>query len=174
MAPVSILIPKQRVGVLVGKNGEIKKRIEKEFKCKLKVTSLGEVTLDSSDPVKSLEAKDVITAIARGFSPENAMLLGDERFILEVLNLTDYVGKRENALMRHKSRLIGTKGKVRRNIEESTNTKISIYGKTVAIIGMPEDVKLARVAVEKIIAGVMHKAVYSFLNSKKGFKDANE
>lgn len=168
MAPAIVLIPRQRVGALIGRNGEIKKRIEKEFGCRLEVTSSGEVILTSRNPVKLMQAKDAVTAIARGFSPKAAMLLKDERHILEVMRLADYVGKREKALMRHKSRLIGTGGKVRANIEEATKTKISIYGKTVAIIGLPEDATLARQAVEKLISGRTHKAVYGFLEKKSG------
>ncbi len=174
MAPVSILIPKQRVGVLVGKKGEIKKRIEKEFGCRLEISSEGGVMLASRDALKLMQAKDVITAIARGFSPRTAMLLADARNALLVMHLADYAGKREKAILRHKSRLIGTKGKVRRNIEEATGAKISIYGKTVAIIGLPEDVELARKAIEKLISGVTHRVAYKFLDAKKGAKDKND
>lgn len=166
-APVSIKIPRQRVAVLIGKNGEIKKRIEQLFKIRLDITSFGDVTITANDSLAALQAKDVVLAIARGFSPENAMLLYSEENMLDVINLTDFIGKREKALERLKSRLIGARGKARFNIEESTKTKISIYGKTVSIIGPHEGVALARQAIEKLISGRQHKAVYNFLNSKK-------
>jgi len=48
-----------------------------------------------------------------------------------------------------------------------TGTEISVYGKTVAIIGLPEQVEIARKAVEMLIQGVPHETVYAFLDRKK-------
>ena len=48
-----------------------------------------------------------------------------------------------------------------------TATEISVYGKTVGIIGTVEQVKIAREAIEMIIKGVSHESVFSFLEKKR-------
>jgi len=48
-----------------------------------------------------------------------------------------------------------------------TATEISVYGKTVGIIGTIEQVKIAREAVEMLIKGVSHESVFSFLEKKR-------
>ena len=63
--------------------------------------------------------------------------------------------------------LIGKAGTSRAQIEDMTNTETSVHGKTVAIIGLPEQNEIARKAVEMLIQGVPHENVYSFLDRKK-------
>ena len=48
-------------------------------------------------------------------------------------------------------------------IEEVTETKITIYGRTVSIIGMNPGLDYARRAVEMLITGAPHSAVYTRL-----------
>jgi len=48
-----------------------------------------------------------------------------------------------------------------------TGTNISILGKTVAIIGLPEQLKVARNAIDMLIQGIPHEAVFAFLERKK-------
>ncbi len=49
-----------------------------------------------------------------------------------------------------------------------TTTEISVQGKTVAIIGLPDRVETARKAIEMLIQGVPpHENVYAFLDRKK-------
>ncbi len=153
--------------MLIGKRGAAKKLIEREFKCRLKISSEGDVQISAKDAAKALRAKEAVTAIARGFSPEHAMILTDKEHVLEIISLVDCVGDSEKALERFRSRLIGTRGKVRANIEEISETHISIYGKTVAIIGAPENVKNARDAIEILLSGKTHKTSYMFLRKQK-------
>lgn len=47
-----------------------------------------------------------------------------------------------------------------------TGTHVSIYGKTVSIIGDMEHLQIAKEAVEMILDGARHKTVYSFLERK--------
>ena len=77
--------------------------------------------------------------------------------------MADSAGKLE----RIRGRIIGRDGKSRSQIEDLTSTEISVYGKTVAIIGMIEQVKVAREAIDMLIGGVPHESVYSFLDRKK-------
>ena len=72
----SIRIPKERVGVLIGKNGKEKKELEELTKSKIKVDSKeGYVEIFGKDSILLFTLKEIIRAIGRGFNPEIAMLL---------------------------------------------------------------------------------------------------
>jgi ribosomal RNA assembly protein len=116
--------------------------------------------LIESNPFKAI---DIVSAIARGFSPQRAFSLLEEDRLLSVIDLREYAGKSENAMLRIKSRLIGTEGKARKIIEELAGTQVSIYGHTVAIIGEPDASRVAKEAIDKLAKGGTHKATYEML-----------
>lgn len=71
-------MPKERIGVAIGPNGEVKRFIERRTGTKITFDSeTGEVQIEPSgeDPLGVLKAREVIQAIARGFSPERAFRL---------------------------------------------------------------------------------------------------
>ncbi len=160
-------IPKDRIGVLIGKGGEVKRRIERELKVKLTVDKEGMVTIENAggEPLATWTARNIVRAIARGMSPENAMKLTSDEYMLELIDLSEYL-RTPKAIIRQKARIIGTKGKTRRYIEETTGTNVSVYGKSVAIIGPIEEVQVAREAVLMLVHGKPHSAVYRFLDRK--------
>lgn len=156
----NIKIPEERISVLIGRNGATKRNIEK--KTKTKITVGEEITIEG-DSINVMDAENAVKAIGRGFVPEHALLLTDEDITLLIIELP----KNERALKRVKSRLIGTKGKSRRNIERLTSVHMSVYGKTVSIIGRYVNVSLAEQAINKIIEGIPHRLVYEFLEGKQ-------
>lgn len=153
----SVKIPQQRLPVLIGKRGAVKKAVEKNLDVKMDAS--GEEMLIDGDALNVMTAENIIRAIGRGFSPHNAFRLFDEDNALEIIALP----KNEKELRRIKARIIGVEGKCWRNIERLTDTRISVYGKTVAIIGTYENVEKARQAIEKLIEGFTHASVYAFL-----------
>jgi ribosomal RNA assembly protein len=168
-----IRIPKERVGALVGPQGTIKKSIEEKLSVELQIDSgTGDVTVmmgeNVTDPSMLFRAKDVITAVGRGFSPEHAFrLIRDEEAVLDILDLRAVFGKSEADIKRVKGRIIGMNGKTRMIIEELTDTNVAVYGHTVGIIGTLEQVQVAREAIEMLIKGSMHATVYRFLHRKR-------
>ena len=161
-----IRIPKDRVGALIGKEGETKKYMEKRTKIALHIDSEGEVTLDESkseDPVMPLKVADIIKAVGRGFSPHRAFRLLDDDEYLETIDIRDYVGKKMNNISRMRARLIGSNGKTRRIIEELTGASISIYGNTVSIVANDLQLPIARTAIDMLLRGSEHKTVYRYL-----------
>ncbi len=165
-------IPKERVGVLIGPHGKTKEIIEKTSQTTIEVDSeAGSVSIspheESEDPLAVWKARYMIKAIGRGFNPEIALKLSDDEVMLEIINLPDYVGKSKKAILRQKGRIIGKDGKTRDIITEMTGTHVSIYGKTVSIIGHMEHLQIAKEAVEMILDGARHKTVYAFLERKK-------
>ena len=163
-----VKIPKERIGVLIGSGGSVRRRIEEALGVKLRVDSRsGDVEIalkdEKGDVSKLYQALNVVRAIGRGFSPERAFRLFDEDMLLDVIDLREYVGKSENALRRVKGRIIGRDGKTRRLIEELTGVYVSVYGHTVSLIGGFDQLLVAREAVTKLIKGSQHKTVYNFL-----------
>ncbi|MDA4125124.1 MAG: KH domain-containing protein [Thaumarchaeota archaeon] len=160
-----VRVPAERVGAVIGKEGSTKRSLEAELGVKLGVDSReGLVTIKSELTPKGdpFVAVRVIEAIGRGFSPQRAKRLLQEGTAFEVIDLRDF-GKTENSLDRIRGRVIGLKGKSRRVIEELTQCHLSVYGRTVAIIGEATEVQLASEAVRKLASGSQHKTVYNEL-----------
>lgn len=167
-----IKIPRERVGVLIGKNGAVKAKIERLTQTELEIDSeTGAVTLipqdELEDPLSPWKARHIVRAIGRGFNPEVALRILDDDVALEVIKITDYVGKSKKTIARQKGRVIGREGITRRIIHDMTGVDISVYGKTVSLIGEFEKLAVAREAIEMILNGARHKSVYAFLEKKK-------
>jgi len=121
----------------------------------------------SAESMNFIKAMDIVKAIARGFSPEKALLLANDRFALRVLSLCEIVGKSERAIHQKKARVIGRNGSVRANIEKETNCYISVYGNTVSIIGEIEEIALAEEAIEMLLHGANVSTVYKRIKKRK-------
>jgi ribosomal RNA assembly protein len=163
-----VKIPLDRVGVLIGPEGKAKARIERSLGVDLEIESdAGNVTITLSpgqDDVSVLfTAANIVKAVGRGFSPPRAMRLSEEGWDLSIMDLEEYVGTSRSAQERVKGRIIGKAGRSREIIEELTETQISVYGGTVAIIGHVEVLPAAMEAVEMLIRGSFHKTVWNYL-----------
>ncbi|MBU0665727.1 MAG: KH domain-containing protein [Nanoarchaeota archaeon] len=160
-------IPKARIAVLIGTKGETKRELEEETKTKIEIDSKeGEVRIKGTDTIKLYSVKEMITAIGRGFNPEIAKLMLKPDYYLEIISLQDYTDK-HNRLIQIRGRVIGTKGKSRTTIEILTDTKISVYGKTISVIGEASKVFLAKKAIENLLEGSNHSTVYKWLERSK-------
>ncbi len=160
-------IPQERVAVLIGTAGETKKEIEQQTKCQLDISPEGDVTITGEDALLLYITKDVVRAIARGFNPKIALLLLKTDYALEIIDMKEIAGKNQNTMERLKGRVIGTSGKSRQEIEHLTDTHISVYGKTIGIIGEVMQTSLAREAIAMLLSGSMHKTVYHYLERKR-------
>ena len=163
-----VKIPLDRVGVLIGPEGKAKVRIERSLGVDLEIESeAGNVTITLSpgqDDVSVLfTAANIVKAVGRGFSPQRAMRLSEEDWDLSIMDLEEYIGTSRSAQERVKGRIIGKAGRSREIIEELTETQISVYGGTVAIIGHVEVLPAAMEAVEMLIRGSFHKTVWNYL-----------
>jgi len=165
-----VKISGSRIGALIGKGGETKKVLEAKTLTKITIDSKeGAVKVEGSDEntVPLLRAVETINAINRGFSPERAFeLLDDEDLLLDMIDLSGLAeGPRQ--LDRLRGRIIGKDGRARVQIEDMTDVEISVFGKTIGLIGYPEQLKVARTAIDMLIEGVPHENVFAFLDKKK-------
>lgn len=166
-----VRIPADRVGALIGRSGKVKAEIERICYVKLQIDSeSGEIEVASNgaiDQIQPFKAVEIVTAIGRGFSPQNAMKLLKEEYLLHVIDLRDFVGKSPQQIERIKGRIIGEGGRARVNMENLTNTSICVYGKTVSIIGEPHHIKIAISAITSISTGSKHGSVYGKLEANR-------
>ncbi|MDR1993314.1 MAG: KH domain-containing protein [Nitrososphaerota archaeon] len=167
-----VRIPKERVGILIGPEGKTKQYIENKIGARLDVDTEGSITITltekAADPSVLLKAKDIVTAIGRGFTPETAFrLIRNDDDIYDMVDLRLIFGRNESDIKRIKGRLIGTDGKTRKLIEELSEADVVVYGHTVGIIGSFEQADTARNAVQMIIDGCQHNTVYKYLQRKR-------
>lgn len=160
-------IERERIGVLVGKNGRTKKEIERLFGVKLRIDSNNAVVyIEEGEqpltPLLLMKVRSVIKAISLGFTPEDAMRLADDTVIFETIDLKE-VSRHRRDMQRIKGRIIGEEGKAKKMIEDLTGTKIVVGEKEVGIIGDYEGVAAAREAIRMLMEGRTHRTVYNFL-----------
>ncbi len=164
-----IRIPNDRIAVLIGKSGNVKLKIEAMCHVSLDIDGdTGEVLIKSDGNIEKIQpfkAMEIVTAIGRGFSPENAMTLLKGENTLYVMDLREFTGKSSANVERIKGRIIGEGGRARQNMENLSGTHISVYGKTVSIIGDATKLRLAVDAISSISHGSMHGSVYSKLEA---------
>lgn|SRR3989338_4594401 len=161
-------IPEDRVGALIGDKRRELIRIEKATHTKMTVAE-NDVTIEG-DAEHVWKARDVVRAVGRGFSPVRALRLLDDNAVLEVMELGDLGESRMRTV---RSRIIGRGGRTREIIEELAGVYISVYGKTVSVIG-DDGVHAALEAIEMLIKGAQHATIYSHLETWRSSERSSE
>lgn len=160
-------IPIARIAVVIGTGGKVKKEIEEETSTKLQVDSAeGDVFITGEDALGLYTAREVISAIGRGFNPEIAKLLLKQDYASEHIDISEYAKTKKHEI-RLRGRVIGAEGKARSVVEELTDCHVSIYGKTITMIGEVDKVSICRQAVEKLLSGSQHSTVYRWLEKQR-------
>lgn len=161
-----------RIGVIIGKNGKVKRKIEEATGVKLEVDSKNNiVTIIGNDITSMITAQNIIRAINYGFSPEKAFKLIDPDYTLHIIDIFTHLRKRdENNLKRVLGRIIGERGKTKKILEETTRTYISIYRNYIAAIGLFEDIFILDEAIKKLVKGTPHKYVYEYLYNVRSMR----
>ena len=167
---ISIRIPRDRIGALVGREGKTKNDIEEISGCMLDIDSTdGDILVtakEDTDPLKVNATGEVVKAIGRGFSPERALYLYNDGFQLVVISLREFARKGSNRINEIKGRIIGRQGKTRQIVEDITDCFVCVYGDTVSLIGDYISMRYALQALQMIIEGKKQRTVYTYLESK--------
>jgi ribosomal RNA assembly protein len=158
-------IPKERIAVLIGTKGQTKKNIEAKTKTRIYISKEEEITI-RGESFDTWIAKQIIKAIGRGFTPEKSLLLLNDSNGFEIIDLKEWATS-EKMMERVKGRVIGERGKSRETIEILTESYISVYGKTICIIGDIKKIMVAKIAIEMLLSGSMHATVFKMLESEK-------
>lgn len=158
-----VAIPQERLKILLSEKDSLENL---EQLSNSKIICDEEVSIECEDPLMTIRVEEVIKAFGRGFDLEDALDLLDESFILETIGVNEFAGKSKNRQRVLKGRVIGRKGSIHKWIEENAEVKISIYGKTISIIGQWESVQKAKQIVEKLLSGAKHSSVYHFFEGR--------
>ena len=139
----------------------IKNRKNLEKRLEIKITGTGNKITIHGSPENEYVAERVIEALEFGFPFSVALLIKEEDFMLEVLNIKDYTRRKD--LEKVRARIIGKQGRTLRTFLELTKCHFEIKDNQVGIIGDPEYIKNAMQAMIFLIQGSKHANVYAFL-----------
>jgi len=155
-----------KIGLLIGKDGTNKARLEEAFNVKIEVKpEEGIVYVEPREGATLYNvyvAEKALKALSIGFSIDDVLLLKDDVYDLEIIDLGEVAKNRED-LMRIKARVIGAGGRFKKALEDMTGAKIAVGEKQIGIIGDFEQNKLIKDALTRLIAGQSHQAVMKFL-----------
>jgi len=160
--------------LIVENMNKIKKAVPLiENKIKIKISfGKGNVNLEGSAFDEFLVEK-IIRAVDFGFHVEDALLLRDENFIIEFLDVKEYTYRKN--LKEVRARLIGTGGKARKTIENLTGAIIVVHNNKVGIIVDNFHLDSVTQAVQSLIHGARHGNVFAYLEkqnvSRRQFDD---
>jgi ribosomal RNA assembly protein len=169
MTVVHVRIPEERIPVLIGTGGAVKRALESRSGATVEIDPEDQTIRISAppggDPIGVLKARDVAVAVGRGFSPERAFRLLREDTYLAVVSMKEASGKQtKEAMRRLRARLIGTSGRARSRMEELSGCSLSIYGASVALIGTAEQLERGTRGVQMLLRGSEHSSVFGYLN----------
>ncbi|RZB33284.1 MAG: ribosomal RNA assembly protein [Desulfobacteraceae bacterium Eth-SRB1] len=93
-----VMIPHERIGVLIGPQAAVKRAIEEKTGCELQISSsTGTVEISHADPLMALRTREIVLAIGRGFNPEKAMRLSnDEALVFEIIDISEYASSEKD------------------------------------------------------------------------------
>lgn len=143
-----------------------KKEIEEKLLVKIKIKD--EKIEINGEADKEFIAEKAITALDFGFPIDVALLLTDENYVLEILNIKNIT--RRKKLEEVRGRVIGKQGKTLQLICTLSNCFIELKENEVAIIGDAEDIKDVVNAMTSLIRGSKQGNVYSYLEKARARK----
>lgn len=146
----------------LGKIRQNKKKLEKELN--IKISFENECVCAEGESIDEYKAVQVIEAINLGFRLGEALILKDDDFILEKINIKDIS---KGNLARVRARVIGSRGKTKELIENLSDCCISIKDNRIGIIGRAEDIKKTIHALESLVQGAKQGNVYAFLEKQR-------
>lgn len=147
----------------ISKIKQNKAKLEKALNVKISFSGKN-ISLEG-DALKEYVAIQVIEAINLGFAQEQALLLREEDFILETINIKEITKRRDLKTIR--ARIIGTKGKTKKILGDLSDCFIVLHENTVGIIGRAEEIKKAMQALTSLIHGSKQSKVYSYLERER-------
>lgn len=136
-----------------------KKKLEKVLN--IEITNRGKEVSIEGKPEEEYIAEKIIDALNFGFPFSVAILIKEEDFIFEIINIKDHTKRKD--LKRIRARIIGTKGKTLKTLNQLTKCYFELKDNYVGIIGHPEYLENAQESVIGIIKGAKQSNVYSFL-----------
>lgn len=159
-----VRIPEERVGVLIGEDGETREDIEDLADVELRIKD--NLAVIEGEPLDEMDAVNVVKAVGRGFNPEKALKLVERDVVLHLMDINDFANTK-NSRERLKGRVIGRNGETRSHLEKQANVDISVYGKTIGIIGVAENIQIVVESIKMLLQGSTHSTAYHHLEKNQ-------
>lgn len=140
-----------------------KSRLEKALN--IKITNRGREVSIKGLPEDEYYAEKVIEALNLGFSFDVAILIKDEDFNFEILNIKDYTRRKDLDVIR--ARIIGKKGKTLKVLHDLTGCFLMMNENKIGVIGHSENIKNAEESIRSIVKGSKQSNVYSHLEKNR-------
>ena len=137
--------------------------IESKIKIRISFGKGKRLTIRGNAPNEFLVEK-IIRAIDFGFDVEDTILLKNENYVLEFIDLKNHTHRKNLTDVR--ARLIGTRGKAKRTIENLTGSIMVIHGNKIAVIVDTKHLDITCNAIVSIIQGSKHGNVFSYLEKQ--------
>lgn len=144
---------------------KLRKKLEKELN--IKITTRGKEIYIQGEPENEYIAEKIIDALEIGFSFKDAILIKEENFLFECINIKDYTNRKD--ISRIRARLIGKNGRTKNTLEQLTKSAIEIneLHNIVGIICPSEFMQNAQEAIISIIQGSKQSNVYASLEKNQ-------
>ena len=152
------IIRLESAGKVVRNLKELAKKLNVKIILKGRTAEVDGDVLDEDIALRVLEAVNI------GFPISDALLLRDEEFVFNKLNIKDLTKRHD--LERVRARLIGTKGKTLRTLGDMSHCFIVLHDNFVGIIGRNEDILGAINSVKAVVQGVKENSVFSMLDRR--------
>lgn len=112
------------------------------------------IDLRANDCLALERGRIFVGAILKGFSPLDCVLaLKDDDATVTSFRVSDVKKLPRSGLERAIGRIIGTDGKMKATIESTTRCKVIVLDDEISIFGTPENARMARDAVCRLIMG---------------------
>lgn len=139
----------------------LKAKKELEKKLNVKITNRGKEIFIEGKPEDEYIAEKVLDALNFGFPFSAAILIKEEDYLFEKLNIKELTNRKD--LERVRGRLIGKKGKTLKTLSDLTKCFFELKDNEIGIIGDPEYIQNAQEACTSIIKGSKQSNVYAHL-----------
>ncbi len=151
--------------VIIENMNKIKKAVPKiEDKIKIKISfQKSQITIKGSE-LNEYTVEQIVRAVNFGFDVEDALLLKNEDFVLEFINVKEHTHRKN--LKEVRARLIGTDGKARKTIENLTGAVVVIHNNSVGVIVDSEHLDSTTQAIILLIQGAKHGNVFAYLEKQ--------
>ncbi|MEN2496531.1 MAG: pre-rRNA-processing protein pno1 [Marteilia pararefringens] len=115
-------------------------------------------------------AQHYIEAIAKGFTVDDSTIIVRlPNVTFESVDIKDQkISLKGSHFNRAIGRVAGRSGSTLYTIENATKTRLVMHGRKVHILGLPENIKMAKSVIQKLIIGAPANQIYGSLKSMVG------
>lgn len=153
------------ISVTLEKLNKIKQVIKRlESKLSVKITYSRNKCEIRGEEFNEFLCEKIIKAIDFGFDVEDALLLLNDEFSLQFLNIKDYTKKKNLNSVR--ARIIGAEGRAKGTIEDLTGAVIVVNVNNIGIIVSSDHLSQVIQSIASLIHGAKHANVFAYLEKQ--------